>query len=361
MSVLGTARFMATNLITSHSVLVPSSQATGVASKAQKAGSGSGTMAVSGTYSNAQNLDYVIEIETTGEIGTATFKWSDDGGATWDATGVATSTSPVSLNNGLSVAWTQGDGNDVVDGDIWRFKGFLPYHRMYLLDRERDTEWRSASVGSAVTLDVDLGSAMAPQALALLDHNLTSAATIRIQGSSLSNYSVLSVNELIPWRTGALLYYLTNASPYRYWRLSITDTANPAGYLRASEWFLGLYADLRMTYELGDAQGKMRVGKREQMLSGKYYGQLNAVVRTFDLTWERVEVEDRTTLFAVFDALHDLVNRRVLGVFFNADANDLSQIALCEWHEGAIVANTDRDAPDQYTIHVRLIELPRTV
>src|SRR6185295_11083201 len=96
------------------------------------------------------------EIETTGEIGSATFKWSNDGGATFTATGVATSTSPVTLQNGITIQWSQGAGNDVVAGDNWRFKGYLPYGRDKILDRDRDTEWRSTGVSSE-SLAFDLG------------------------------------------------------------------------------------------------------------------------------------------------------------------------------------------------------------
>lgn len=358
---IGATRFMATNLIPDGDAITPSSQAAGLASRPQKSGAGSAVMTVSGSYTHTDNLDFVVRIESTGEIGVSTFRWSLNGGQSWAATGVTTSTSPVVLNHGLSVSWATGSGTDVVIDDEWTFKGFLPYHPMYLLDRDRDTEWRSDSVASAVNLVADFGTAGIPTVLVVKDHNFTSGATILLQGSGVSNFSSIDVNLTVPWQSEHLLYYLPVQSSRRFWRLRITDTANPDGYLRASEWFLGPYTQLTLRYALGDVQGKLRMGKREQMLSGKFFGGLNTVVRTFDLSWIRMSMTDRDSLLAVFDELNDLENLQIRPVFFNPDANDLTDIALCEWVEGQFQASNEPEAPERYTVPVRLDETPRTV
>lgn len=78
------------------------------------------------TYA-AANLNYRIQVDTTGDWRDATFKWSDDGGATWDATLVSIATgavsgsevlAPISLNNGVKVLFTVGS---YVSGDYWDF------------------------------------------------------------------------------------------------------------------------------------------------------------------------------------------------------------------------------------------------
>jgi len=84
---------------------------------------GSATMVLKGIYSGSNRIRYVVWAETTGEIGTATFKWSDDGGITWHTTGCKTSgrEQPTSLGNDLEVYWEAGSGNDFVAGDYWTF------------------------------------------------------------------------------------------------------------------------------------------------------------------------------------------------------------------------------------------------
>lgn len=358
----GKASFMAVNMVPNTATgITASTQAAGAVSKPQKEGAGSASAVLGGTYSGTEDLDYYIEIESTGEIGVATFKWSDDGGTTFDATGVVTSTTLINLNNGIQIRWTQGSGNDVVAGDVWRFKAYLPYHRNKVLDRERDTEWRSSSVAGQ-TLTFDFGTAQEPQALVLLDHNLTSAASIVLQGSSVSNFASIAASYAIPWRTGSILYFLgAPLQTLRYWRVQISDPANGDGYFRISELFLGAYTRLDRSFELGDIRGKQRSGQRDRLLSGKYFGAVNAVLNIFDLSWIRLTQSDRDLLVAVFDSLNDLENRQVLPVFFSPMDTDLSRIHLCEWMDGQVTATGESDAPERYTVPVRLCEQPRTL
>jgi hypothetical protein len=64
---------------------------------------------------------------------------------------------------------------------------------------------------------------------------------------------------------------------------------------------------------------------------------------------------------AVFDALNDLTNRRVYPVFFSPMDTDLSQVFLCEWSDQQIIHTGEADAPERYTVPVRLLEIPRTL
>lgn len=358
----GKASFLHTNMIPdTDGGITASTQAPGVASRPQKEGAGAANATIGGSYSGTNDLDYYVEIQSTGEIGAATFRWSQDGGDSFVASGVSTSTAPVALNNGLTIQWTQGSGNDVVTGDIWRFKAYLPYHRRKVLDRERDSEWRSTSVVSQ-NLTFDLGSAQQPSVLVILDHNLTSSASIVLQCSSASNFSSITTQWVIPWRSGSILHFLGAPLQTRqYWRLLLSNAGNTDGYLRISEVFLGGYTQLARTFDLGDFRGKTRAGQRDRTNSGKFYGAVNAVVRVFDLSWVRLDQTDRDSLIiTVFDALNDLENRQVKPVFFSPMDTDLSQIYLCEWFEQA-VAGSETDAPERYTVPIRLVEVPRTL
>jgi hypothetical protein len=67
--------------------------------------------------------NYKVEIDGAGDVGVATFKWSDDDGLTWEATTVATSASLITLNNGVKVKFTAAGkaSNDFEVGDSWTF------------------------------------------------------------------------------------------------------------------------------------------------------------------------------------------------------------------------------------------------
>lgn len=76
----------------------------------------------------------VIEVLSTGECGTATIRFSTDGGNSWSApivtaaTGTATSLEDSAVDSlvgnngktGVSVTFTSGSGNDLVDGEFYR-------------------------------------------------------------------------------------------------------------------------------------------------------------------------------------------------------------------------------------------------
>lgn len=359
---MGNARFLGNQLVTAAAILTPSSNASGVISNPQKEGSGSGTVVLAGDFTGTADLDYVILISLAGEVGVAKFDWSDDGGVTWDVTAVLTATTAVALNNGITVAFVGGSGTDFVLNDVFRFKAFLPFGKAKMIDRDRDTEWRSASdVSAAINVVADFTSAKQVDVLAILDHNLSSGATIRIQGSSASDFSTTPVDEAVTWRSGLLLHYVTTSPrSFRYWRARVTDTGNADKYLRWAELYLGTYTELGQSFELGDERTKVRMAGRQQMASGRWIGGLNTVVTAFNLRWRYLSKTDKDNLITIYDALNDLTNRQVKPLFFNPDSAVLADCFLCEW-EGQFEYYAEPTAPDTFDVPCRLVEQPRTV
>jgi len=70
-----------------------------------------------GTYTNQASLIYQIEIDS---IGTPdTFKWTINGGSTYEATGVAITGSAQALNHGVTITFTNTTGHTINDGFIF--------------------------------------------------------------------------------------------------------------------------------------------------------------------------------------------------------------------------------------------------
>ncbi len=108
-----------------------------------KSGSGSATLVILGDYARQEKRQFAVQVETTGEVGAATFRWSKDGGVTWEATGLVSGDRqhPVTLEEQLAVAWEGGTGNDLVAGDLWNFWGGEPaIHPRRLLVTLNDAE-----------------------------------------------------------------------------------------------------------------------------------------------------------------------------------------------------------------------------
>jgi hypothetical protein len=94
-------------------------------------GSGSASVQILGTYRGDYLQDYLLEAETSGEVGNARFRWSHNQGQSWQKTDLKTAGAdePEELEEGLSVYWESGLGSDLVAGDRWTFTAFPPvYH-----------------------------------------------------------------------------------------------------------------------------------------------------------------------------------------------------------------------------------------
>lgn len=69
-----------------------------------------GKITVTGINTNAADVNYKVEITTGGTASTLQFRWSDDGGSTWDETGVSPQYGSYTMNNGVIVGF-QGNFN----------------------------------------------------------------------------------------------------------------------------------------------------------------------------------------------------------------------------------------------------------
>jgi hypothetical protein len=97
----------------------------------ERTGSGSASLNLLGTYRGDYLQDYLLEAETSGEVGGATFRWSLNQGRSWQKSGLVAAgpDNPVGLDEGLSVYWESGVGTDLVAGDRWTFTASPPiYH-----------------------------------------------------------------------------------------------------------------------------------------------------------------------------------------------------------------------------------------
>ena len=82
---------------------------------------GTGKVTTGGFYYGSTNARYIVVVENSGSINTATFKWSPDGGLNFNS-GVPISPTPILLDNGITVTFTgAGLDTDFIAGDEWVF------------------------------------------------------------------------------------------------------------------------------------------------------------------------------------------------------------------------------------------------
>jgi hypothetical protein len=84
-------------------------------------GTGLDDCASGGTFSGSVDTDYVVEVDGTGTPDT--FRWSNDGGLTWNTSTVNMTGSAQTLENGVQVTFTATTGHTV--GDQWAFTAIV--------------------------------------------------------------------------------------------------------------------------------------------------------------------------------------------------------------------------------------------
>ena len=122
--------------------------------------------------------------------------------------------------------------------------------------------WRSTSLTSQY-IEVDLGLAKAVTVVALLFTNLTSAATWRVQAGTTTAYADYDSGTVTAWagatqnvdRPHAFLDLTTASKTYRYWKIDLTDAANPAGYFEAGRVILANAFQGTRNYSYGAGRG----------------------------------------------------------------------------------------------------------
>jgi hypothetical protein len=302
-------RFLYNNLITTETMFAVSSLRQGIITSAIKEGTGSAELNPSGYFTGAVDKEFIVEIDSISggaEVGQATFKWSDGGGS-WNATGVTTAASGLSLGSGASIGFSSGSGNDFVLGDKWYFKGINLFNAGKMIDYTRDNRYRSAALGSPNTIDAYLASAQEVKAIVIYDHNFTDAATLSIEGDSAPTFDTdggsAEFSEALTWTDEKIVHFLSAAQTYRYWRLNVTDAANPDAFIEIGELFLGSYLELSRNYVNGFQENIDSIRNANRTNYGIERDRFFNFQRTWNIDWHVITSADAANLKTMFASL----------------------------------------------------------
>jgi len=110
----------------------------------------------------------------------------------------------------------------------------------YTQDDSPQLFWRSTDdFDTAVTIDCDLGTAYEYDFIAILGHNLTSAADIIIYGTNNPDFTTDTEHDHIAHHGNYIYKILDDSRTYRYIRISILNPTNGSGYLQVGTIIVG--------------------------------------------------------------------------------------------------------------------------
>lgn len=180
-------RFMYSNLIGESTAIGALTAAAGfVGGAVPRVANGPGSMIFSGSYTGDDPEIYTAEIDLEGDVGTATFKWrkSTSTAGAWEASGLATALTDTALEAGVNVRFLNGSSSPAFEmGDRWQATATRFRSPKRVIDLDPATKWRGGAPASDPEyLTFDLATAQAPDAVVVHGHNISSGATVKIQG-----------------------------------------------------------------------------------------------------------------------------------------------------------------------------------
>lgn len=137
-----------------------------------------------GAYTGKGSMDLVIEIDAS-VPSPDTFKWSKDGGVTWEETGVSiTAGVAQDLSDGVAITFAAGDGHTI--GDKWEFTAgnISTEHSIYKkewLYNQRPSKAIRFTSNTTGWIIIDLGADKQITFAGVFNHNFVNPSTFQIK------------------------------------------------------------------------------------------------------------------------------------------------------------------------------------
>lgn len=188
-----------------------------------------------------------------------TFRWRKNAGAWTSAADIPAT--PAAFDEGLSIEFVAGAAPSFSAGDTYSFRALQPWAASNIRT-PTPSRWQWADESPGVTLEIDLGSTQAVDAVALARHTIPEGATITLQGGTI--IGVFAWSEAVTWRADVIAQPLSQARSARYLRLTLVDADGGgigwlwAGTMLATE--LSADVSMRRAYRVQRSEGPLNEG-----------------------------------------------------------------------------------------------------
>ena len=173
--------------------------------------------------------------------------------------------------------------------------------------------------GEYIKIDAGSGNTITATCAAILSHNLTSGATIKIQANATDDWAAPAIDETFTYDGDIMIQYFTSGS-YRYWRFYFDDASNPDGYIEIGRLFLGPYlqlnppkADFPLQY--------VDTSTRKASLTGQTFGDEGIVYRLFNFTFPYWDETVRNEIVTMYNEV-----RKIKPVILVPDENNTDKL-----------------------------------
>ena len=234
-----------------------------------------------GAYTGKGSLDFVVEIDAS-VPSPDTFKWSKDGGATWEATGVViTAGVAQDLSDGVTFVFAAGDGHTV--GNKWEFTAgnvsteHTIYKKEWLYNQRPSKTIRFTSITTGWII-IDLGSDKRITFAGIFNHNLVNPSTFQMRLYKEATGAPNKPGDAAPgFDFEGDFTFCSNHNnsgmkitddTYRYIALCITDVGNTAN-LELGEFVITVWTRFTNFYIRSDSEGPTFFTSSQQTYHGQ--------------------------------------------------------------------------------------------
>lgn len=158
-------------------------------------------------------------------------------------------------------------------------------------------KWRSTGDSTEYLL-FDLGSSTTIKMVAIFSHNLTSGATITLQGNDTDSWGSPTYDETVDWSAVAIVQFLNET--LRYWRIVINDASNPDGYIEIGRVCGGSYYEpaINITDKVRKAINDPSVITESEGRQG--YSIVKPKYRTYTISFDLIPLTQQDELETIF-------------------------------------------------------------
>lgn len=179
-----------------------------------------------------------------------------------------------------------------------------------------------------VKIDAGAGNTITATCAAICSHNLTSGATIKIQGHTADSWAGPDVDETFTHDDGDMVKTFSSASK-RYWRFSFADGSNPDGYIEIGRLFLGTYLTLDnphtdFPYEVIDTSIV------DSSITGQSYGDEGVTIRSYSFNWNHWTNTEKTNIVTMFEDVKTVKPVVIVPDPDNTDKIDIDYVRITE-------------------------------
>lgn len=317
----GAHRFLYNNAITAASMLTVSSQRSGVVTGAAKEGTGSAQMQSYGQYSGESDLMLLVQIHDISagqEIGQALYRWrtSETALGAWEASDITTHSTASTLTAGVKIQFVTGTGDDFENLDKWQFRALATWGPARMLNLDRGTVFQTDD-STSVTIVIDLGTPVNITACVLFGHNLTDDATVTLQAHTSDSWGAPSYSQALSVSADMpVTQYLDEE--YCYWRMVISDAANPDGYVEIGNLYLGTYMELAVeTADWGSSEELLFHQAEVKNEAGEVQEAVYAEQFRYSLSYSDIGNDDIDLLQTMFRTLRNTSSGKSTPLFFH--------------------------------------------